>query len=59
VRTVWLPTAELIVVGRRRGPVFEVLHLAPPPEVADGDVELPVGTEREDTAVMVAPRRLR
>ena len=60
MRVVWLRTAELIVLPRRpAGAIDQVLQLPAPAVVADQDVQLPVRSEPDDAAVVVAARRLR
>src|SRR5206468_12880558 len=55
VRVVGLRAAELVVrLPRSEGPVDEILHLAATAVVAEDQVELPVGAEAKDAAVVVA-----
>ena len=59
MRVIRLGPAELVVVDPRpEGAVDEVLQLAAAADVADHGVELPVGAEAEDAAVVVAAERL-
>ena len=59
VRVVRLGTAELIIGSRRSArPVRQILQLAAPPVVAHEDVQLAIGPEPKDAAVVIAPRRL-
>ena len=51
--------AELVVVARRRGALGQVLQPAATALVADDDVQLAVGAEANDAAVVVAARILR
>src|SRR5688572_32983968 len=64
MRRVGLWSAKLVVrnlrpQAGRGGAGRQVLHLTSPPDVADHHVQLAVGTERDDAAVVVATWGLR
>jgi hypothetical protein len=58
MRIVRLWAAELIVGGRRRRPLRQVLQLTAAALVSEDDVELSIGSEGDHAAVMVSARRL-
>ena len=58
MRVVRRRPAELVVGRRGRRPLRQVLHLTTAPEVADRDVQLAVGPEGKDAAVVVGACRL-
>jgi hypothetical protein len=58
VRVVRLRTAELVVGVSGRPTLRQVLHLPTATVVADDDVQLPIRTETDDSAVVITALRL-